>query len=71
MKLSPMELCERVTDGETIPTNVKPGVKKSLANFVGVIRKLRRAADGVSVFVSVPVPLLSTSRFICGLNKKY
>ncbi|AUB27794.1 DNA helicase II/ATP-dependent DNA helicase PcrA [Cryptococcus neoformans] len=46
MKLSPMELCERVTDGETIPTNIKPGVKKSLANFVGVIRKLRRAADG-------------------------
>ncbi|KAL0252323.1 hypothetical protein I308_101712 [Cryptococcus tetragattii IND107] len=50
MKISPMELCERVTDGEAIPTNIKPGVKKSLANFVGVIRKLRRAAErGASV----------------------
>ncbi|KIR55344.1 DNA helicase II/ATP-dependent DNA helicase PcrA [Cryptococcus gattii Ru294] len=50
MKISPMELCERVTDGEAIPTNIKPGVKKSLANFVGVIRKLRRAAErGTSV----------------------
>ncbi|KIR97562.1 DNA helicase II/ATP-dependent DNA helicase PcrA [Cryptococcus deuterogattii 2001/935-1] len=50
MKISPMELCERVTDGEAIPTNIKPGVKKSLANFVGVVRKLRRAAErGASV----------------------
>lgn len=49
MKISPMELCERVTDGEAIPTNIKPGVKKSLANFVGVVRKLRRAAERVSV----------------------
>ncbi|AAW42599.2 ATP-dependent DNA helicase pcra, putative [Cryptococcus deneoformans JEC21] len=46
MKISPMQLCERVTDGEGIPANIKPGVKKSLANFVGVIRKLRRAAEG-------------------------
>lgn len=52
MKISPMELCERVTDGETIPTIIKPGVKKSLANFVGVIRKLRRAAERVSVSIS-------------------
>lgn len=68
MKISPMQLCERVTDGEGIPANIKPGVKKSLANFVGVIRKLRRAAEGVSVFVPVPFPLPSTSRFVCGLD---
>lgn len=71
MKISPMELCERVTDGEAIPTNIKPGVKKSLANFVGVIRKLRRAAERVSVSVSVLVLLSSsTLRFIFELDMK-
>jgi DNA helicase-2/ATP-dependent DNA helicase PcrA len=43
-----MELCERITDGDALPEGIRPAVKKSLANFVGIVRKLRRAADKVS-----------------------
>ena len=43
-----MELCERITDGDQLPLGLKPAVKKNLASFVGVIRKLRRAAQSVS-----------------------
>ena len=46
--ISPMELCERVVDGDQLPAGIKPGIKKNLANFVGIVRKLRRAADRVS-----------------------
>jgi len=42
-----MELCERITDGDTLPEGIRPAVKKSLATFVGIVRKLRRAADKV------------------------
>jgi len=42
-----MELCERITDGDQLPLGLKPAVKKNLASFVGVIRKLRRAAQSV------------------------
>jgi DNA helicase-2/ATP-dependent DNA helicase PcrA len=44
-----MELCERITDGDQLPLGLKPAVKKNLASFVGVIRKLRRAAQSVSL----------------------
>ncbi|KAK4688393.1 ATP-dependent DNA helicase UvrD/PcrA, partial [Tremellales sp. Uapishka_1] len=44
MKVSPMELSERITDGDKLPTGLKPAIKKSLASFVGIVRKLRRAA---------------------------
>ena len=47
-KIPPMELCERITDGDQLPLGLKPAVKKNLASFVGVIRKLRRAAQSVS-----------------------
>lgn len=48
--VSPMQLCERITDGEPLPSSLKPGIKAKLANFVGIVRKLRRAADkGASV----------------------
>lgn len=43
-----MEMCERIIDGDQLPAGVKPSIKKNLANFVGVVRKLRRAADKVS-----------------------
>jgi DNA helicase-2/ATP-dependent DNA helicase PcrA len=42
-----MELCERIIDGDKLPTGMKPAIKTKLANFVGVVRKLRRAADKV------------------------
>ena len=45
--VSPMELCERVVDGDALPSGIKPGLKKNIAAFVGVIRKLRRAAERV------------------------
>lgn len=47
-KISPMELCERIIDGDQLPLGVKPAIKKNLASFVGVVRKLRRAAKKVS-----------------------
>ncbi|WVQ79155.1 hypothetical protein IAT38_001251 [Cryptococcus sp. DSM 104549] len=43
--VSPMQLCENMTDGDTVPPGIKPGTKKMLGVFVGVIRKLRRAAE--------------------------
>jgi DNA helicase-2/ATP-dependent DNA helicase PcrA len=47
-KISPMEFAERITDGEPLPAGLKPSIKKNLATFVGVVRKLRRAAERVS-----------------------
>lgn len=47
LKISPMELSERIIDGAEIPRGVKPGIKSKLAEFVGVVRKLRRAAQKV------------------------
>ncbi|WVQ93444.1 hypothetical protein IAU59_000518 [Kwoniella sp. CBS 9459] len=50
MKISPMELSERIIDGEPLPSGVKAGIKKNLASFVGAVRKIRRAAEkGLSV----------------------
>lgn len=49
-KISPMELCERMVDGDALPAGIKAAVKNKLASFVGVVRKLRRAAQrGMSV----------------------
>lgn len=48
---SPMELCERMVDGEQLPEGIKVGTKNKIAGFVGVVRKLRRAALQVSTFV--------------------
>ncbi|WWC68615.1 uncharacterized protein I206_102545 [Kwoniella pini CBS 10737] len=45
MKISPMELCERIIDGEPLPNGLKAGIKKNLGTFVGAVRKLRRAAE--------------------------
>ncbi|KAK8861601.1 hypothetical protein IAR55_002424 [Kwoniella newhampshirensis] len=45
MKISPMELSERIIDGEPLPAGLKPALKKNLATFVGAVRKLRRAAE--------------------------
>lgn len=47
-----MELCELVVDGDQLPAGIKAGIKKSLAAFVGVVRKLRRAADKVSAVIA-------------------
>jgi DNA helicase-2/ATP-dependent DNA helicase PcrA len=47
-KVSPMELCERIIDGDQLPAGIRPGIKKNLANFVGAVKKLRRAADKAS-----------------------
>ncbi|EIW69008.1 hypothetical protein TREMEDRAFT_39321 [Tremella mesenterica DSM 1558] len=44
-KLSPMELSESIIDGAQLPEGFKPAMKKNLANFVGVVRKVRRAAE--------------------------
>lgn len=44
-----MELAESIVDGESQIT-IKPALKKNLATFVGIVRKLRRAAlKGTSV----------------------
>ncbi|KAL7420030.1 ATP-dependent DNA helicase srs2 [Cryptotrichosporon argae] len=49
-KVSPMELCERVVDGDKLPVGIKPSLKHNLAKFVGVVRRLRRAsAKGMTV----------------------
>ncbi|WWC87908.1 uncharacterized protein L201_002808 [Kwoniella dendrophila CBS 6074] len=45
MKISPMELSERIIDGEPLPAGLKAGIKKNLGTFVGAVRKLRRAAE--------------------------
>lgn len=55
-KISPMELCERIIDGDQLPLGVKPAIKKNLASFVGVVRKIRRAAQKVSSY-----PVLETN----------
>ncbi|KAK6907367.1 hypothetical protein I203_101361 [Kwoniella mangroviensis CBS 8507] len=44
-KISPMELSERIIDGEPLPAGLKAGIKKNLGSFVGAVRKLRRAAE--------------------------
>ncbi|WWC60335.1 uncharacterized protein I303_102906 [Kwoniella dejecticola CBS 10117] len=44
-KISPMELCERIIDGEPLPSGLKAGIKRNLGTFVGAVRKLRRAAE--------------------------
>ncbi|WVN90725.1 uncharacterized protein L203_105967 [Cryptococcus depauperatus CBS 7841] len=44
-KISPMELCERVTDGESIMSGLKSSARRTLATFVDIIRKLKRAAQ--------------------------
>lgn len=47
--MSMMELAESIVDGGSSIT-VKPALKKNLATFVGIVRKLRRAAlKGTSV----------------------
>lgn len=46
-KISPMELCERIIDGDQLPAGVKASIKRNLASFVGVVRKIRRAAQKV------------------------
>lgn len=44
-----MELAESIVDGHSAVT-VKPALKKNLASFIGIVRKLRRAAlKGTSV----------------------
>lgn len=44
-----MELAESIVDGDNV-VSVKTALKKNLATFVGVVRKLRRAAlKGTSV----------------------
>ncbi|BEI85006.1 hypothetical protein CcaverHIS002_0504070 [Cutaneotrichosporon cavernicola] len=43
-RVPPMALCEDIIDGEKLPAGIKPSMKKNLASFVGVVRKLRRAA---------------------------
>ena len=48
MNISPMELAERIIDGDKLPEGIKPALKRNLASFVGVVRKLRRAAERVS-----------------------
>lgn len=47
-KVSPMKLCEGMVDGEQPPEGVKPATRTKIAGFVGVVRKLRRAAAQVS-----------------------
>lgn len=44
----PMNLAERIIDGDTLPAGIKPAMKRNLAEFVGIVRKLRRAALKVS-----------------------
>lgn len=51
-RISPMELCERITDGDQLPAGLKPAIKKNLASFVGIIRKLRKAAQKVCLISS-------------------
>lgn len=46
---SPMELCESIVDGEQLPAGIKPAIRKTLANFVGTVRRLRRSAEKVSL----------------------
>ena len=48
LKTGPMELCERIIEGEELPEGIKPGMKRNMAHFVGVVKKLRRAANEVS-----------------------
>ena len=45
LKVPPLEVVERIVDGK-IP-DIKPSVKKKLANFVGIIRDLRKFAKEV------------------------
>ena len=45
LKVPPLEVVECIVDGK-IP-DIKPSVKKKLANFVGIIRDLRRFAKEV------------------------
>jgi hypothetical protein len=54
-----MELCERITDGDQLPLGLKPAVKKNLASFVGVIRKLRKAAQNVCTLLSIEMSWLT------------
>lgn len=57
-----MELCERIIDGDRLPAGIKPAIKTKLANFVGVVRKLRRAAHRVcTVPPEIFVPAVLTS----------
>jgi hypothetical protein len=42
-----MALAELITDGHPFPS-LKTALKKNLGTFVGVVRKLRRAAAKVS-----------------------
>lgn len=46
-----MDLCERIIDGDQLPLGLKPAVRKNLGSFVGVVRKLRRAAQKVGLVV--------------------
>jgi len=49
MHISPMELSERIIDGDKLPEGIKPALKRNLASFVGIVRKLRRAAEKVQL----------------------
>lgn len=46
-KISPMALAEMITDGHPFP-ELKTALKKNLGSFVGIVRKLRRAAAKVT-----------------------
>lgn len=65
--VSPMELSERIIDGDKLPVGIKPAIKRNLASFVGIIRKLRRAATRVSCFLTIlSRPQLTTGTGIVG-----
>ena len=63
--VSPMDLSERIIDGDKLPVGIKPALKRNLANFVGIVRKLRRAAERVS---SRPASQCLSSRVLLSKN---
>lgn len=58
-KVTPMELCERMVDGDRLPDGIKPATKNKIASFVGVVRKLRRAAAKVRAGLGTALMLQS------------
>lgn len=47
-KITGMELCERIVDGENVE-GIKTGLKKNLVDFVQIVRELRVHAKKVSI----------------------
>ncbi|GMK55602.1 hypothetical protein CspeluHIS016_0206580 [Cutaneotrichosporon spelunceum] len=74
MNVPPMALCEDIVDGAKLPAGIKPAMKKNIASFVGVVRKLRRAAvkgTGVDGLIDLVIRQLQYNQYLMSTQQDF